>query len=119
MSEAGTFIAWTDGVSDVYSAIDVLVLPSRLEGVHLVMLEAMSVGVPVVGSARDGMKEFLPSAWLFPPDDKKGCAQRLQEVLEQPKAELIEANRRRALEDFSMAAFERSFIAATRKLGRL
>lgn len=47
-----------------YSA-DLLVIPSRFEGVPLVMLEALQLGVPVIATARDGMLEYLLFEDLF------------------------------------------------------
>lgn len=110
------FIAWTDGLSGVYSAIDLLALPSRFEGVPLVMLEAMSVGLPIVASARDGMKEFLPKQWLFEPNSMNGLAECLSAVLASPDVEAVERNRERALTEFSMNAFRQRFTSITREL---
>lgn len=117
--ESTSFIAWTDGLSDVYAALDLLCLPSRFEGVPLVMLEAMSVNVPIVASARDGMREFLPDEWLFPPGDKDACAERILATLNQPQDEQLKTNRERALKEFSMDTFNRSFVSATRRLAGL
>jgi glycosyltransferase involved in cell wall biosynthesis len=116
VADSATFIEWTDGLSDVYAAIDLLCLPSRFEGVPLVMLEAMSVNVPIVGSARDGMKEFLPPEWLFEPGNKAECAERILAVLAMPSPEILNQNREAAQSRFSMASFNRGFTAATRKL---
>jgi glycosyltransferase involved in cell wall biosynthesis len=114
-----SFIEWTDGLSDVYSALDVLAIPSRFEGVPLVMLEAMSVEIPIVASARDGMKEFLPGQWLFEPGDKAACAQCLSRVLIDDQSDLTAMNRSRALQDFTMAKFGSSFVNSVRRLGNL
>ena len=116
VADAVTFIEWTDGLSDVYAAIDLLCLPSRFEGVPLVMLEAMSVNVPIVGSARDGMKEFLPRDWLFEPGNKSQCAERILAVLKRPDEQFIQRNRDAARSQFSMNTFDQGFTAATRKL---
>jgi glycosyltransferase involved in cell wall biosynthesis len=48
------------------SGCDVLFLPSRFEGVPLVMLEAMALGRPVVASDLPGTREYLPADCLFP-----------------------------------------------------
>ena len=47
-------------------------MPSRYEGVPLTMLEALSVGVPVIATDRDGMRDFLPPDWRFAGGDVAG-----------------------------------------------
>ena len=57
-----------EGWRDAYEALsdcDVLLLPSRFEGVPLVMLEAMTLGVPVVASDLPGIRDYLPKSVLF------------------------------------------------------
>jgi glycosyltransferase involved in cell wall biosynthesis len=53
-------ISWTDRPHDYLAAADLLLMPSRWEGVPLVMLEALAYGVPVLGSDIDVFREFLP-----------------------------------------------------------
>jgi glycosyltransferase involved in cell wall biosynthesis len=65
MQQQVTLLPWQADSSLVYNALDLLIIPSRFEGVPLVMLEALACGVPVIGSARDGMKDLLPPDWTF------------------------------------------------------
>jgi glycosyltransferase involved in cell wall biosynthesis len=51
-------IGHTDRVEDVLAATDVLLLPSRWEGLPNVVLEALAAGVPVLASDLPGMREL-------------------------------------------------------------
>ena len=57
-------------------ASDVVVCPSRWEGMSLVPLEAMALGRPVVVTAVDGMAESVPpgTGWIVPPEDPEALA---------------------------------------------
>lgn len=57
---------WMENLDSVYEAVDLLLIPSRQEGVPQVMLEALARRIPVVASDRDGMKSWLPPEWRFP-----------------------------------------------------
>ena len=114
VEDAVAFAGWTDGLSAVYSAIDALVIPSRYEGVPLVMLEAMYFGRPVLASNVDGMADTLPAHWLFPSGDAAALASRMVEMASAQEPALLEAHRQLVLDSFSMSAFEASFMAAVR-----
>lgn len=112
IEEAVVFAGWTDGMAPVYSAIDALVIPSRYEGVPLVMLEAMLFKRPVIASAVDGMADILPPQWLFPTGDAKAFAARLVQVAQSSSPQLLEAHHRTVVDSFSLPVFERAFTAA-------
>jgi glycosyltransferase involved in cell wall biosynthesis len=59
-------MSWQADMDTIYAATDLLLVPSRSEGVPLVMLEALSRGIPVAGTDRDGMATWLPHEWRFP-----------------------------------------------------
>ncbi len=69
----------------VYAALDLLVLPSRFEGLPMTVLEAMASGVPVIATAVDGMIELVGgdprAARLVPPGDVAGLREAVIELL--------------------------------------
>lgn len=73
-------LPWSDRPADILAAADALILPSRYEGVPLVMLEALAMARPVVASDRDGMRDWLPARWRFAYQDPHGALSALQNV---------------------------------------
>lgn len=53
-------VPWTDDAPSYLAAADLLFMPSRWEGVPLVMLEAMACGLPILASEIDVFREYLP-----------------------------------------------------------
>ncbi len=71
-----------------YQAADVVVQPSRWEGMALAPLEAMACGRPVVVTDVDGARESVPPAdaagCVVPPDDPAALAAALLRLLTDP-----------------------------------
>lgn len=65
------FLPWTNNTVPVYCSSDVVLLPSRFEGFPLVLLEAASLGIPILASPIEVFAEFLPSDMLFDFEAKK------------------------------------------------
>lgn len=71
-------------LEELYSGAAALVLPSSVEGLPLTLLEAMSLGVPVVASDIAGNAEALgcpPAGLLFPVGDVGALASALTRLL--------------------------------------
>lgn len=77
---------------------DVLLLVSRFEGVPLVMLEAMALGVPVVCSDLPGTQAYVPAACRFAVGDIAAALSLLES--------LRSADRRRDLADAGRQIFD-------------
>lgn len=75
-------------VTEMIKRCDAVVLPSRFEGVPLVMIEAIQLGKPVIATRVDGMKAFLPDEWTFELNDWAECFRILVEPLNQQKLNL-------------------------------
>ncbi|MEU9803063.1 glycosyltransferase [Streptomyces sp. NPDC051000] len=89
-------------------AADLVVLPSRWEGMALAPLEAMACGRPVLVSDVSGARESLPPGQgrlcLVPPEDPTALAKALSGLLAEPRllAELGERAREHARTDFDV-----------------
>ena len=59
------FYGWVNNVWELDVLPDLVIMPSRFEGVPLVMLESLQYHIPVFSSARDGMLDYLPESHLF------------------------------------------------------
>lgn len=122
LQDAVVFAGWTDGLSAVYAAVDALALPSRYEGVPLVMLEASYFRRPVIASAVDGMADVLPAHWLFPSGDAHAFAARLVQAARASEHALLDAQHQKVVDSFSLPVSERAFLAAilsaVQRLGR-
>lgn len=86
--ESVLFAGAVDDVVPWYQAADLVVLPSRWEGMALAPLEAMACGRPVVLTDVDGARESLPPdlppRCLVPPDDPARLADAMTELLLDP-----------------------------------
>jgi glycosyltransferase involved in cell wall biosynthesis len=82
-------------------AADVFVLPSLVESFGIVLLEAMSCGLPVVASRVMGIPYLVEdglNGFLVPPTDEEALADRITALLSDPdlRARMGEQNRNKA-----------------------
>lgn len=104
------FCGWESDASRVYPVLDALIIPSRFEGVPVVMQEAMYYGVPIVASRIDGVAEFMPEEWTFQKEDEKGLRDTLLHVLHSDNRATIEQNKLKLRTQFSVEAFGQQFL---------
>lgn len=67
-----------------YPACDAVAIPSFYDGMPNVLLEAAALGVPVLASNVDGMKDIMAGvlpAFLFRPNDTNSCVEVLQNFI--------------------------------------
>lgn len=100
-----------DELASAYASCDIFVMPSRTETLGLVVLEAMSSGVPVVAARAGGIPEMIEegvSGFLF--DDEKEAIAAVRELM--PSQE-----KREAMGQVARAhAVDHSWKAATAQL---
>lgn len=104
-------LPWQEESSLVYAALDFLVIPSRFEGVPLVMLEALACGTPVIASARDGMKDLLPTSWTFEPENDDALAVTFEHVSKVWKND-IDRLQQKIRTEYTIGAFQQNFQTA-------
>lgn len=90
---------------DLYSAMDVFVLPSHREGFPRVIMEASSMGLPVVATDIRGCREAVEdgkTGILVPVGDPEALASGIARILREPRLarDLGGAGRRKAVDDF-------------------
>ncbi|WP_330277770.1 glycosyltransferase [Lentzea sp. NBC_00516] len=86
----------SDEVEDFYAEADVVVLPSRAEGMALVPLEAMACGRSVVAFDVEGVEQSLGDAGeVVPAGDTKALAQAIALRLADPELAAAEGKRGR------------------------
>lgn len=103
-------------LSQAYASGDVFVMPSESETLGLVVLEAMSSGIPVVGVRAGGIPDIIPAdqegktGFLYAPGDLEDCISKLHPLLH--NRELRETIGRAAREEMEKYDWK----AATRKI---
>lgn len=112
--ERATLLSWQKDSVSVYNALDLLIIPSRFEGVPLVMLEALACGTPVIGSRRDGMQDLLPPKWTFETENSQALINTVKSVLKGDKTELS-ALQKQVCNEYTVENFQHNFEAALQR----
>jgi glycosyltransferase involved in cell wall biosynthesis len=78
-----TFAGFLNDMPSVYAAIDILVMPSLFEGLPFSLIEAMSMGRPVIASAVNGIPEIVKNGRngiLIPPRSSQALAEAIKDI---------------------------------------
>jgi glycosyltransferase involved in cell wall biosynthesis len=78
-------VGWIDRIEALIAEASIFVMSSKLEGLGSVILNALALGRPVVATAAGGIPEILPPDVLVPPGAAMALAQKVVEVLHDPK----------------------------------
>lgn len=100
-----TFLGFRTDALRLVPAFDIVAVPSHVEPLGLVVLEAMAAGKPVVGARVGGIPEIivdLVTGRLVPPREPEALASAIATLLDEPllQSEYGHAGRRRAEQEF-------------------
>jgi glycosyltransferase involved in cell wall biosynthesis len=117
------FLGQLDSAAGLYPQLDLLVIPSRSEGMPNVLLEALGADVPVVSTRVGAVPDVLQDAAagvLVQPDDPEGLAAGILEALQRGRTPAAAAARARAADRYSLdARMERHVELYRELLGQL
>jgi glycosyltransferase involved in cell wall biosynthesis len=116
-----SFLGQRENVPDLMAASDILCVPSYFEGHPLVILEAMSIGLPVVAARSLGITEAVrneETGLLYPFGNAQVLARTLAALLDDPDlgACLRENGHVAVDEEFSAARMARKTLALYRNV---
>lgn len=119
ISERIRFVGRVESTPDFFAALDVFAFPSRYEGFGLAVAEALTSGLPVVGSDVGAIKEMLESSGggtVVPQSDPPALSNAIAAYLEDPSARATagSAGREFAIRELSLEAMIARFEAAYR-----
>jgi glycosyltransferase involved in cell wall biosynthesis len=89
-------LGFSDRPWEIYPAFDVFLMPSRIEGLPLTLLEAMASGCCPIAMGVAGIPEVLTKqglGWLVRPGDRDGFLRAMTEVVDSPREHLHEIGR--------------------------
>jgi len=72
-------------IFDILRSSNLMVLPTRMEGLPRTIIEAMAVGLPCISTPVAGIPELLDEKYLFDPDDYKGFANEIIRLMDSPE----------------------------------
>lgn len=111
------FRGWVgrDELPDVYQAADIFVLPSRIEGMPNVVLEAMAYALPVTATDVPGTRDLVQhdvTGLLVPVNDVAGLAAALLRLIREPalRIRMGDAGRARVLAEFTYARVAAAYL---------
>jgi len=113
-----TWAGYQEDPTPLYAACDVVVIPSTVsEGLPMVAIEAMQLGIPVIGSNVGGIPEIVRdgvNGLLVAPNNAEALADRIQQLLDEE--ELLMRMKARALASVDGRFSAGNFAPAIRRV---
>lgn len=112
LGDRARFLGWASDKAAFFAAIDLLIVPSRIEPFGLVLLEGMAYGVPVIASHCDGPAALTANGaplTLVPPGDAAALADAIAAMISDPARALAQG---RAGQEYVRALHSPARLAA-------
>jgi glycosyltransferase involved in cell wall biosynthesis len=111
----------TTDLEELYAAMDIFVLPTRRECIPRSVMEAGSMGLPVVTTDIRGVREVVDdgvTGFLVPPGDARALEEAIRKLGEDPalRESMGQAGRRRAWREFDQRQLVRVLMDTYRRV---
>lgn len=103
---------WIDDASSLIRDMDLIVIPSRQETVNLVALEAICLGINVIGSRIKALEDILHPSQLFNPDDPGDLAANIDRALSEKVTDEIRLHYKAISSKHSSQLWVNNFLSA-------
>lgn len=113
------FLGFRQDIPEITNCADIAVLPSLREGLGLAGIEALSAGVPVIGSAVQGIKDYViegKTGYLCNPRDYTGLAEKIAMLSDAGVRECMKPICVRKAEEFSIQVSHKQMSDIYREL---
>ena len=101
-----------DLLANNYQSADIMVVPSLFDNSPYTCLEAMSCGLPVIGTSAGGMPEYIDDGvcgTIVPPDDHEALSRAIIDLVKDSEKRQTYG---RAARDKTISVFKREVVAA-------
>jgi mannosyltransferase len=114
VQSAVRFYSYTENIHDVYHDAHCLLLPSRTEGLSNVLLEAMSLELPVIATRISGTVDVVEherSGILMATEDPDALAASMEQIMMNPEmaSQIGTKARQRIIDKFSLDEVARNY----------
>ncbi|ANU22491.1 glycosyltransferase family 4 protein [Planococcus donghaensis] len=121
--ESIKYIPYSNKVSDIYSAMDIFILPSRSEGLPRVVIEAMAHKIPVISTDVGGVREIIENninGFVIEKDNSEELFSELNSLLKDSlkRKKIGELGEKSARNNFSEEVFIKKINSYFREIHR-
>ena len=114
-------LGWIDDLDNFFSKIDIFCLPSKFEPFGLVLIEAMSRGIPVISTSCDGPKEIISQGIdgiLVPIGNIEAMSNSISQLVNNVKdrKRLGKNAREKIIKQYTFNTYSRKLLSSSRKV---